>query len=157
MDNNSYYGWRAVEYDDAADPDAVNGAISYNDQGQTDPDTGTRVESKYFNNSTTFEHGFATPDDQWTNYWRTGQNALLGWDSSLQGNGSGAKSMGQELANSDAFAQCQVEKVFENVCLRPTQDSADRAQIDAMTASFRSSGFNLKTVFAESAVYCMGN
>ena len=151
------YAYYDFEYDDAADPDAVNGAISYNDQGQTDPDTGTRVESKYFNNSTTFEHGFATPDDQWTNYWRTGQNALLGWDSSLQGNGSGAKSMGQELANSDAFAQCQVEKVFENVCLRPTQDSADRAQIDAMTASFRSSGFNLKTVFAESAVYCMGN
>ena len=150
----AYYDYA---YDDAADPDGNNGSISYHDVGQTDPDTGTRVESKYFNNDTIFEHGFATPDDEWTNYWRAGQNALLGWDDALPGMGNGAASMGQELANSDAFAVCQVEKVFNNVCLRPPQDSADRTQIDTMVASFRTSGYNLKQVFAESAVYCMGN
>ncbi len=151
------YAYYDFAYDDVADPDAENGTISYNDAGQTDPLTGTRVKAKYFNNATTFEHGFATPDDSWSNYWRAGQNALLGWDPGLPGSGTGAKSMGRELAQSDAFASCQVEKVFENVCLRPPQDGADRAQIDAMVTSFRGSGYNLKQVFAESAVYCMGN
>ncbi len=150
----AYYDYA---YDEASDPDGESGSISYNDAGETDPETGTRVVAKYFNNDTTFEHGYATPDDSWVNYWRAGQNALLGWDESLPGSGNGAKSFGRELAQTDAFASCQVTKVFENVCLRPPQDSADRSQIDAMVASFRGSGYNLKTVFAESAVYCMGN
>ncbi len=115
------------------------------------------VQAKYFNNDTTFPHGFRTPDDQWSNYWRAGQNALLGWDSQLTGSGSGARSMGQELANSTAFAQCQVEKVFRNVCLRSPVDGADRTQIDSMVGSFRSGGYRLKQVFAESAAYCMGD
>jgi len=115
------------------------------------------VQAKYFNNDTTFPHGFRTPDDQWSNYWRAGQNALLGWDSQLPGSGSGAKSMGEELANSTAFAQCQVEKVFRNVCLRSPVDGADRSQIASMVGSFRSGGYRLKQVFAESAAYCMGD
>ncbi len=144
-------------YDDVNDPDGMNGAINYNDTGETDAVTGTRVVSKYFNNNATFEHGFITTNDDWANYWRAGPNFLLGWDSGLTGSGTGAKSMGRELANSDAFAQCQVEKVFANVCLRPPQDSLDRSQVDAMVTSFRASNFNLKQVFAESAVYCMGD
>lgn len=144
-------------YDVASDPDGLNGFIDYNDVGEINPETGTRVVSKYFNNALTFEHGFATPDESWTNYWREGQNALLGWDPALPGSGVGAKSMGMELAHTEKFAQCQVEKVFANVCLRPVQDGVDRAQIDSMVSSFQSSGYNLKQVFAESAVYCMGN
>ena len=75
----------------------------------------------------------------------------------LPGSGSGAKSMGQELANSTAFARCQVEKVFRNVCLRSPVDGTDRAQIDSMVSTFRSGGYRLKQVFAESAAYCMGD
>ena len=66
----------------------------------------------------------STPDDHWDNYWRQGRNALLGWDAALPGSGSGAKSLGQELASSDAFARCQVEKVFRNVCFRAPSDAA---------------------------------
>lgn len=143
-------------YDAASDPDGENGFIDYNNDGETDPVTGTRVVAKYFNNALTFEHGFATPDDAWANYWRQGPNSLLGWDPSLPGSGAGAKSMGTELAHSEKFAQCQVQKVFSNVCLRPPQDAEDRAQVASMVGSFKASGYNLKHVFAESAVYCMG-
>jgi hypothetical protein len=115
------------------------------------------VQPKYFNNDATFQYGFRTPDAQWANYWRAGQNALLGWDTARPGSGTGAKSMGEELANSDAFARCQVEKVFRNVCLRSPVDGTDRAQIDAMTTSFRAGGYRLKQVFAESAAFCMGD
>jgi hypothetical protein len=144
------------EYDANADPDGLFGQLVYNTIGTVDPDTDSRVQGKYLINSTNFEHGFVTPDDRWDNYWRQGPNRFLGWDDALDGFGNGAKSMGQELAYSDAFAQCQVKKVFKNVCLRDPVDSSDRNQIDDMVDSFSASGFNLKQVFADSATYCMG-
>jgi len=129
------------DYDDAA------GRLVYS-PGQVRP--------KYFNNDDTFRPGFATPDDRWDNYWRKGRNSLLGWDPALPGSGQGAKSLGRELAGSERFARCQVEKVFRNVCFRMPSDAQDRARVDAMTASFRSNGYRLKRVFAEAATYCIG-
>jgi hypothetical protein len=126
----------------------VSGSIEY---------TPNTVQPKYFNNEETFADGFVTPDDSWSNYWRQGQNALLGWDNSLPGAGAGAKSLGQELAASQTFAQCQVQKVFNAVCLRDAVDAGDRNQIAAMTTSFVNDNYDLRQVFAESAVYCMGN
>ena len=115
------------------------------------------VQPKYFNNDQTFADGFVTPDDTWTNYWREGQNALIGWDVrglSLPGEGSGAKSLGEELAGTRAFAECQVTKVFRAVCLRDPVDGADRSEVQSMTTSFIGNNYNLKQVFAESADYC---
>ena len=149
----AYYNF---QYDKATDPTADAGFLKYNSTGDIDATTGTRVVRKYFNNNTTFPSGYITMNDHWDNYWRHGPNEVLGWDSGLQGSGDGAKSLGIELANSQAFAQCQVEKVFQNVCLRPPQDLADRTQIDSMVSDFQLD-FNLRNVFAESAVYCMGN
>lgn len=149
----AYYDY---SYDPENDPDGENGSITYNNTGSTDPVTGTRVTSKYFNNANNFEYGYQTTDDSWSNYWRNGPNKLLGWDTGLSGSGTGAKSMGQELANSQAFASCQVRKVFQNVCLREPSDSADHAQISSMVTSF-SSGYSLRQTFAEAAVYCRGS
>jgi hypothetical protein len=115
------------------------------------------VRPKYFNNKDTFPAGYSTPDDAWDNYWRKGRNALLGWDAALPGRGTGAKSLGRELARSDAFASCQVQKVFKAMCFRAPSDAADRARVQAMTASFKSGGYQLKRVFAEAATYCMGD
>jgi hypothetical protein len=150
----AYYDYA---YDRETDPEGESGMLVYNGLGAADPVTGSRVVSKYFNNASTFPHGFVTPDDAWSNYWREGPNSVLGWDGSLPGSGAGAKSLGEELANSDAFAQCQVQKVFENVCLRPPRDAGDRAQVESMVSAFRSEGYNLKRVYAASAVYCMGD
>jgi hypothetical protein len=125
----------------------VSGSIEYTDGN---------VQPKYFNNEETFPDGFVTPDDSWDNYWREGQNAVIGWNPGLPGSGSGAKSMGRELAGSQAFAQCQVQKVFKAVCLRDAVDAADRTQLATMSSAFAST-FDLRQVFAESATYCMGN
>jgi hypothetical protein len=114
------------------------------------------VQAKYLINSQNFSSGFITPDDSWSNRWRQGPNQVLGWSSALPGSGNGAKSLGQELAASSAFAQCQVQKVFKAVCFRAPQNQADRTQIATMVSSFKSGGYKLKQVFAESAVYCMG-
>ncbi len=115
------------------------------------------VQPKYFLNEDTFADGYVTPDDSWDNYWRHGQNALMGWNTLLPPSGQGASSLGRELAGSQAFAQCQVRKVFNTVCLRDPVDDADRQQVSQITNSFRSAGFNLRQVFADTAVYCLAD
>ena len=99
------------------------------------------VQAKYLINADNFKFGYITPDDRWDNYWRQGPNALLGWDSGLTGGGSGAKSMGMELENSETFARCQVQKVFRAMCLRAPTNSADRGQVATMLASFKGSNY----------------
>lgn len=150
----AYYNY---EYDRNADPDGINGRLAYNGAGTIDPDTGSRVQGKYLINADNFKSGYVTTDDRWNNYWRSGPNALLGWDAGLSGSGEGAKSLGQELAGSDAFARCQVKKVFKTVCLRQPTDSNDFSKVDEMVASFKSSNYKMKQIFAEAGAYCMGD
>ena len=127
-------------YDEAA------GALQY---------TAGSVQAKYFNNDLNFPQGYRTTDDHWDNYWRQGQNSYLGFDGGLPGSGDGAQSLGAELGNSDAFASCQVKKVFRAVCLREP-DLPDNGTVDQITATFRGTGYRMKQVFADTAVYCMG-
>jgi hypothetical protein len=115
------------------------------------------VQPKYFINATNFPYGFVTPDDSWSNRWRSGINASLGWSPSLPGSGVGAKSLGQELESSTAFAQCQVTKVFQTVCFRAPQSSADMATVASITQSFQSGGYKLKQVFQLAAAACPGS
>ncbi len=150
----AYYDFDNDETDEDGNARTPSNAIVYNAAGQLDPVTGTRVDKKYHINSTTFPYGYVTPDDSWDNYWRSGPNSLLGWDSALPGSGNGAKSMGRELAHSEVFAQCQVEKVFKNVCLRDPVNAADLAELQTLTTTFQSNNYNLKNVFAATADYC---
>ncbi|HEB63624.1 MAG TPA: hypothetical protein ENJ07_04005 [Gammaproteobacteria bacterium] len=141
------YAYYDFQYDSNSDPEGESGNLVY---------TPGNVQAKYLINASNFKYGFATPDDRWDNYWRKGPNAFLGWDNALSGSGKGAKSMGQELANSDAFASCQVEKVFKATCFRTPGSSADFDKISEMTQTFKADNYNLKQVFIDSAVYCMG-
>jgi len=118
--------------------------------------TAGQVQPKYLINSDNFKPGYVTPDDHWDNRWIAGPNQILGWAPSSTHSGDGAKSMGLEMAKSDAFARCQVEKVFKTVCYRAPTNQADRNQVDSMIGRFKS-GYRLKQVFADSAVYCMGS
>jgi len=121
--------------------------------------TDGQVQPKYLINSDNFKPGYVTTDDHWENRWRLpGKNTLLGWsgqDGTIR-TGNGAKTLGAELANSDAFAQCQAEKVFRTLCFRSPSDGQDRAQINTSANNFKSGG-NLKRVFAEVAAHCAGN
>jgi hypothetical protein len=119
--------------------------------------TAGQVQPKYFNNSDNFKPGYVTPDDHWDNYWHKGPDQVLGWDIQLPGTGNGAKTMGQELARSDAFAACQVEKVFKTVCFRTPADATDRARVQVIKNDFKAGGYKMKQVFAETAAYCMGD
>jgi hypothetical protein len=115
-----------------------------------------QVQKKYAINTDNFKPGYVTPDDHWNNRWRQGPNQVLGFSAQLPGSGTGAKALGQELGNSDAFAQCQVEKAFKAVCFRAPGNDADRKKVEAITGSFKANNYSMKEVFAETAVYCMG-
>ncbi|MFT6270359.1 MAG: hypothetical protein ACJAVV_003193 [Alphaproteobacteria bacterium] len=150
------YAYYNYEYNVEGDPEGINGRLIYNGEGATDPLTGSRVTEKHQINSGNFPFGFVIETDRWDNYWREGKNQSLGWSNELSGSGNGAKSMGEELANSQVFASCQVTKVFENVCLRKPQDANDRSAVTDMTATFVNSNYRIKDVFAASAAYCKG-
>ena len=163
----AYYNYN---YNADNDPDGLNGAIEYTGDAAPDSETGfPPVQPKYLINSATFTPGFVTPNDKWDNYWRTGQNARLGWDESLPGTGNGASSMVQELVHSRAFSSCQVNKVFKAVCLRDPHDANDTAKIDELVQSFMAPqanplepekqhpAYSIKRLFASTADYCKGN
>jgi hypothetical protein len=118
-----------------------------------------QVQPKYLINADNFKPGYITTDDHWENRWRLpGKNTVLGWagqDGTIR-SGNGAKTLGEELANSDAFAECQATKVFKTLCFRSPSDQADRDLVSASANGFKSGG-NLKRVFAETAAYCAGN
>ena len=127
------------------------------------------VQAKYHINKNNFPYGYVTPNDHWTNYWRLGDNSgKIGWLNAAANSGAidlalndaysegdGAASLGQELANTEAFAHCQVKKVFKEVCLREPTDS-EQNEFDTLVANFKV-GYNLKQVFAEVAGYCSGH
>jgi hypothetical protein len=129
--------------------DATSGQMVY---------TAGQVQAKYFINATNFPFGFVTPDDSWSNRWRAGSNALaLKFDGSLPGSGNGAASLGMELASSDAFAQCQVTKVFTAVCFRAPTSAADMATVSTIKGNFKTGGYKLKQVFQQTAAACAGS
>ena len=139
--------------------DPMAGAFAYYNYNETTGRleyTAGTVQPKYFNNDLNFPQGFRTTDDSWENRWRDeGQNAYLDFGATA-GSGNGAKSLGDELGNSGAFASCQVRKVFQAVCLREPEDQTDRDTVATITNTFRTTGYSMKQVFADTAVHCMG-
>jgi hypothetical protein len=119
--------------------------------------TAGQTQPKYHINTTNFIYGYITPDDSWSNRWRTGINAWLGWSTALPGSGNGAKSLGMELENATQFSTCQVTKVFQAVCFRAPQSTTDLATVNTITSAFIAGGYKLKQVFQQSAAACPGN
>ncbi len=113
------------------------------------------VQPKYLINSDNFKYGYVTPDDHWDNYWRSGQNANLGWGPEIPAaQRVGAKTLGQELAGSEAFARCQGIKVYRTVCL---SDPSETDLTDLLAASGFETNYNMKDLFANAAAACMSN
>ena len=157
-----------------------DGQLVYDNTANAKFDPVTGVSLKHNINENNFEYGYITTDDSWINYWRNGPNSILGnrpgdvgigWrhpggggvngpnlDSKGNATGNGARSLGIELSNSRAFAQCQVDKVFEAVCLRdPNVAGSDRNARDGFVDNFTGGSYNMRGVFTDVAAYCKGN
>lgn len=137
--------------------DGLAGAFAYYDFDEDMQQlayTADAVQAKYSRDAGTFPFGFETIDDGWVNYWRTGPNSFVGWNG--PGSGMGAKSLGQEIAQTRQFSECMVKQTFAKVCHRTPNGAADLAAVQAIADSFEANNRNMKQVFAETAVHCMG-
>lgn len=169
----AYYEWDYTN-------DKTDGQLRYRSLGNPKFDATTGVSLKHNINPDNFEYGYVSVNDSWVNYWRNGPNSVLGnrpGDATLGWNpggapltgvsvdpdkghsfGNGAKSLGQELANSKAFAQCQVDKAFKAVCLRdPNVFADDRSNRDVFVDNFIDSTYDMRGVFTDVAAFCRGN
>lgn len=144
--------------------DAVAGAFAYFEwvPDPADPDnlgrmihTPGTVQPKYLINENTFPFGRITTDNRWDNYWREGDFSYLGWNGPSSG-GWGAQSLGLEVASSDAFDECQVEKIWKRVCLREPADLPERQEVTRIaTQEFAANNHDIREAFAAVAEYCM--
>jgi len=140
--------------------DSLAGAFAYYDfdeDTQQTAYTDATVQPKFLNDAGTFRFGYETSDDSWINYWRTGPNEFVGWNAPNGGEGTGAKSLGVELAQTRQFSECQVKNVFEKVCYRKPNGPADAQAVQTIANSFEANNRSMKRVFAETALYCMGD
>lgn len=116
-----------------------------------------QVQPKYLINSDNFKPGFVTPDDTWDNRMRLpGRNDVnvLQWGPG-DGHGNGAKSLGEELAYSGAFAQCQAEKAFRKVCFHAPTTDGEADAVKTIGNAFKTGG-SMRLVFAQVAAQCAG-
>ena len=121
----------------------ANGALVY---------TPNQVQIKMNRNATEFPDGFVTVDDSWLNLWNQGQNSSLGWTGTMEG--KGAKSLGELLAGTEAFATCMAQKAVEALCIRPVENTADKDAVTTIAKSFKQNNYDLKGVYADAAVHC---
>ncbi len=139
--------------------DGLAGGFAYYDFDEATQQlvyTANSVQPKYLKDANVFTYGFETQDDSWINYWRDGKNAFVGWNGPAA-SGTGAKSLGMELAQTRQFSECQVTNVFEKVCYRTPNGTADLQAVQNIADSFEANNRSMKRVFAETAAYCMGN
>lgn len=140
--------------------DGLAGGFAYYDFDEEQQQlvyTDAEVQPKFVQDAGTFPFGFATNDDSWINYWRTGPNEFVGWNAPGDGAGSGAKSLGMELAQTRQFSKCQVKNVFEKVCYRTPNGAADLQAVENIATIFETNNRSMKRVFAETAMHCMGD
>ena len=140
--------------------DGLAGAFAHYDFDEDDQRlvyTADAVQPKFLNDAGAFRFGYATSDDSWINYWRTGPNEFVGWNGPGSGAGTGAKSFGMELAQTRQFAKCQVKKAFEKVCYRKPNGTADEQAVETIATNFETNNRSMKRVFAETALHCIGD
>jgi hypothetical protein len=126
--------------------DFVNGAVTY---------TPGTVTAK-INKNVAYADGFMTTDDSWINLWASGQNSNLGWPTTTEG--KGARALGKMISHSRAFAECMSSRVYELICMRKPKLSSELTEIKRLADVFQSNdNFNMKNLFAETSLNCMGD
>lgn len=117
------------------------------------------VVDKYLNNRDSYPSGYVVKDDKWKNFWTSGNNARVGWPGSHGEilKGEGPKALGVMFAQTKAFPRCIAEQVMSHVCLATSFASQEiKDKIERLSADFVANNFDLKRLFAATAVACMG-
>lgn len=135
--------------------DGLAGAFAYYDynNGKVEYKPG-RVSPK-MNHNVIFSEGFVTQSDAWINLWTVGQNSALKWGATTAG--EGAQSLGKMLAETEAFHSCMTLQVYEKVCFKKASAEQDKARVAKLTTAYKASNFNMKKLFVNASIECMGD
>ena len=136
--------------------DALAGAFSYYDfttgkifYDRREPEVDSKI-----NHNPLYSDGHITTSDSWVNLWNKGQNAELGFP---QGDhGYGVSSLGKMIVETTSFSQCMATQVFETVCFKKPQTSGEKQVIVNLAQSFRDDNHNMKNLFVNTALTCLG-
>jgi hypothetical protein len=110
------------------------------------------VVNKMNKNGTIFPSGFVTVNNSFVNNAIRGTNIdFFGWRGTING-GTGAKDYGAMLANSRRFSQCMAKRVYETVCRKAFDETANRSKLVTWGDEFEASGYKLKSLFESMAV-----
>jgi len=133
--------------------DALAGAFAFYDfDGNRVVNNAGQVAAKFNQNGDIFPDGFVTTNDTWMNLWTAGPNQAVGWRGAI--NGTGAKSFGEMVTQTDAFSSCMAKRVFTKLCLRPPAAVGEIETVSSLAKGFEEDNFNMKNLFAKTAVYC---
>ncbi len=122
----------------------TNGAISY---------TPGQVVTK-MNHNAIFPEGYITQDDSWINLSNEGQNASFEWGAVEAG--AGLKSLGQMYSETKEFNRCMAQTVFKTVCFKDATSSEEKALVKTLSLNFEEDNFNMKNLFINTSISCMG-
>ena len=134
--------------------DAMSGAFAYYDylNGKVTYTPGNVVTK--MNHNAVFSAGYVTGNDSWINYWGVGQNANLGWSREVT-EGIGATSFGRMLADTEAFHSCMAKQTYEKVCMKKASADEDHVRIKRLTAAYKISNYNMKSLFINASLECL--
>ncbi len=142
--------------------DGMAGAFAYYDfngvtrfQDNFLPDGTPALIAPKMNHNAIFPDGFITTSDSFINLWASGKNAGLFSGASLTA-GNGPKQFGKMIAESDQFHQCMSKQVFELVCNKKMVSSEEVQAVSYAAQIFRNQNQNMKELFVNAGVFCMG-
>jgi hypothetical protein len=120
------------------------GAIVY-DQG--------KVVDK-MNHNALYPRGYITQDDSWINLSNQGQNASFEWGKQEYGNG--LATLAQMYSETKEFHRCMAKTVYKTVCHKEASSSAEVNLIKSLAQSYEDDNFNMKNLFINTSVSCLG-
>ncbi len=137
--------------------DGLSGAWAYVDFTNNQVSAQATPVGKMNQNNSVYSNGATVRDNSWVNYWTVGNNAtLIRWRGNGYQNGIGIRSFGQALSETGAFSDCMAKRAFEYVCARNSVD-ADKATLGALSQGFEAKNYNLRELFEDASIRCMGN
>lgn len=130
--------------------DAMGGAfakLDFTDAGFIFQKDG--VVKKMNQHETVYTAGNVSTDDSWVNLLSNHPTIDFGWRDDFQG--VGLASFAKSLADSKAFSQCMVQRVFSSVCGQTIQ-IADLDRLAPMADAFEKDNYNIKNLFVNVAL-----
>lgn len=100
--------------------DPLRKAFAFHDFVNGSPTYASGSVVQKVNRNVEFAGGAIVSDDTWYNFATDNSNqAYFKWEASVGTQGTGAKGLGNLIAQAGAFSECAVEQVWEVVCKKP--------------------------------------